>query len=127
MDWSVMKRLALFSVGLLALSGAAFAADDPVTMRGLGAMSCPQYLAARKEQGMTPNKATFNQWAQGFMTGLNVALYMKHHRYVDLPDSDSMNRSFTAYCSANPAKPFHEAVSALMVEASKSLESSPGK
>lgn len=109
-----MKGLTLLAAGLLTLSGVAFADDGPVTMRGLGIASCNQYLAVRKEQGITPNKVTYNQWAQGFMTGLNVALYMKHKKYADIPDSDSMNQELSTYCSANPLKPFNEAVSNLM-------------
>lgn len=122
-----MKRLALLAVGLLAFTGVASADDGPVTMRGLGIASCGQYLAIRKEQGITPNKATYSQWAQGFMTGLNVALYMKFKKYADLPDSDAMNQWLTNYCSANPLKPFHEAVSDLMVERSMSMENPAAK
>jgi len=123
-DWygEFMKRLTLLAAGLLAFTGVASAEDGPVTMRGLGISSCNQYLAARKEQGITPNKATYNQWAQGFMTGLNVALYMKFKKYADLPDPDSMNQWLSTYCSANPLKPFHEAVSDLVAERSMSLE-----
>ena len=117
-----MKLLMLLASGLLAFTGVACADDDPVTMRGLGITSCTQYLAVRKEQGVTPNKAGYNQWAQGFMTGLNVALYMKFQRYADLPDPDSMNQWLSTYCSANPLKPFHEAVSDLVAERSMSLE-----
>jgi len=112
----------LLAAGLLASTGAAATDDGPVTLRGLGIASCSQYLDVRKEQGITPNKATYTQWAQGFMTGLNVALYMKFQKYADLPDSDAMNQWLTRYCSANPLKPFHEAVSDLMVERSMSLE-----
>jgi hypothetical protein len=122
-----MKRITLLVAALLAFGGTASADEGPVTMRGLGIAPCNQYLAARKEQGMTPNKATFNQWAQGFMTGLNVALYMKHKKYADIPDSDTMNQSLTKYCSANPLKPFNEAVSSLMVEKSASLENPKAK
>jgi hypothetical protein len=121
-----MMRLTLLA-GLLAVTGIASADDGPATMRGLGIASCSQYLAVRKEQGITPNKATYNQWAQGFMTGLNVALYMKFQKYADLPDSDSMNHWLSAYCSAHPLKPFHEAVSDLMVEKSMSLENPKAK
>lgn len=81
-----MKRLTLLAAGLLAFSGVASADNGPATMRGLGIASCNQYLAVRREQGITPNKAGYNQWAQGFMTGLNVALYMKYKKYADLPD-----------------------------------------
>jgi hypothetical protein len=122
-----MKRLTLLAAGLLAFTGVASADEGPVTMRGLGIVSCSQYLAVRKEQGITPNKAGYNQWAQGFMTGLNVALYMKFKKYADLPDPDSMNQWLTTYCSAHPLKPFHEAVSDLMVERSLSLENSAAK
>lgn len=122
-----MKGVTLLAAGLLAFGGVASADDGPATMRGLGIASCNQYLAVRKEQGITPNKATYNQWAQGFMTGLNVALYMKYKKYADIPDSDSMNQWFSTYCSANPLKPFHEAVSSLMTEKSKSLENSKVK
>lgn len=87
-----MRLLTLIAAGLATLTGSAIAQDGPATMRGLGITSCTQYLAARKEQGMTPNKATYNQWAQGFMTGLNVALYMKYKQYADLRDSDTMNQ-----------------------------------
>ena len=122
-----MKGLTLLAAGLLAFAGVASADNGPVTMRGLGIASCNQYLAVRKEQGITPNKATFNQWAQGFMTGLNVALYMKFKKYAEIPDSDSMNQSLSKYCSANPLKPFHEAVSDLMAERSMSLGNSEAK
>lgn len=122
-----MKRLTLLAAGLLAFTGVASADDGPVTMRGLGIVSCNQYLAVRKELGVTPNKAGYNQWAQGFMTGLNVALYMKFKKYADLPDPDSMNRWLSTYCLAHPLKPFHEAVSGLMVERSLSLEGSQTK
>ena len=121
-----MKRLTLLA-GLLAFTSAAFANDGPATMRGLGIVSCTQYLAVRKELGVTPNKAGYNQWAQGFMTGLNVALYMKYKKYADLPDPDSMNQWLSTYCSAHPLKPFHEAVSDLMVERSMSFENSEAK
>jgi hypothetical protein len=122
-----MKGVTLLAAGLLTFGGVASADDGPVTMRGLGIASCNQYLAVRKEQGITPNKVTYNQWAQGFMTGLNVALYMKHKKYADIPDSDSMNQELSTYCSANPLKPFNEAVSNLMAERSISLENSKAK
>jgi hypothetical protein len=122
-----MKGVMLLAAGLLTLSGVASADDGPVTMRGLGIASCNQYLAVRKEQGITPNKVAYNQWAQGFMTGLNVALYMKHKKYADIPDSDSMNQELSTYCSANPLKPFNETVSNLMAERSISLENSKAK
>ena len=122
-----MKVFILLAAGLLASTAAAAADGGPVTMRGLGIASCNQYLAVRKEQGITPNKATYNQWAQGFMTGLNVALYMKSQRYADLPDADSMNQWLTTYCSANPGKPFHEAVYGLIAERSMPVDKPAAK
>ena len=122
-----MRPIVFVAAGLLAFTGVVFADDGPVTMRGLGIASCSQYLAVRKEEGLTPNKVVYNQWAQGFMTGLNVALYMKFKKYADLPDADSMNERLSTYCSANPLKPFHEAVSDLMVEKSLSLENPAAK
>ena len=123
----MMRFIMLLAAGLLAFTGVASADEGPVTMRGLGIASCNQYLAVRKEEGITPNKVVYNQWAQGFMTGLNVALYMKFKKYADLPDTNSMNQRLSAYCSAHPLKPFHEAVSDLMVEKSASLENSAAK
>ena len=117
-----MKRFAWLVVGLVGFTGIASADEGPVTMRGLGITPCTQYLAAQKEPGVTPNKVMYNQWAQGFMTGLNVALYMKFQKYADLPDAASMNQWLTTYCSANPRKPFHVAVSDLVAERSASFE-----
>lgn len=122
-----MKRLILLAAGLLAYTGVTQADEGPATMRGLGILPCNQYLAARKEQGVTPNKVAFNQWAQGFMTGLNVALYMKYKKYADLPDAASMNELLSTYCFAHPLMPFNEAVSDLMVERSRSFEDSGAK
>jgi hypothetical protein len=68
-----MKQFAQFAFALVMVSGSAPARSEQVITIGAGMQTCAVFLAHYK--GSVPSLENFYfSWAQGYMSGLNVAI-----------------------------------------------------
>jgi len=83
---------------------------EPAVGEGVGTYACSEYLRATKAD---PSKdMLYYSWAQGWMTGWNLALMDQHKPTADLwtPDGSDQRAFLLAYCKAHPTALFMEAV-----------------
>jgi hypothetical protein len=98
-------RIALFLVFLLA-SRTGFA----YPVHGVGSVSCAEF--AKMYQGNPENaELVFFSWAQGFMSGLNMAAMASQTRTRDLAGiTIDQKRALRTYCANNPIKNYMDGV-----------------
>lgn len=78
-----------------------------MTVRGAGAISCGKLLNA---QGDAYLKDLTLSWAQGFLSGMNVADADAGKEMLVLPDSETISVYLVNYCTKNPLEqPVHGA------------------
>lgn len=108
-----------FSTIVIVAAGlvASIAAAEPANMKGAGVRSCAQFATDYKK---SPNiaEAMYFEWAQGFMSGLNVA---HNADKTPLRDLDGIARVeqegfIRTYCDSHPLKEYLWAVHALFFE-----------
>ena len=105
----MMKQTLIGSVILAAVAaGPAWCAEN--IERGAGAGSCAAFAEAYAANPVTA-EAVYFSWAQGFMTGANIAAASASHRYSDLGGvAKDQQARIRAFCAAHPAGPYAEAV-----------------
>jgi hypothetical protein len=98
-------RAALFGVFLLA-PGAAVA----YPAQGVGSVSCAEF--AKMYQGDPDNaELVFFSWAQGFMSGLNMAAMAGEKTTRDLAGAGAdQKRALRGFCANNPLKNYMDGV-----------------
>jgi hypothetical protein len=112
-----MKQFARFAFGLLMVSASAPARSEHVITIGAGMQTCAVFLAHYK--GSVPSLENFYfSWAQGYMSGLNVAVSrgVANSRTADLnamPAAAQM-RFIRDFCEHDPLKRYSAAVEALL-------------
>lgn len=72
-------------------------ANEQLTIRGAGAVSCGKYLEGQKNAVLTETS-----WVQGFLSGMNVADAVIGKQMISLPDLESINLYMINYCKENP-------------------------
>jgi hypothetical protein len=95
-----VKLLAIvFAVA--SMSGPGFAqASTGQAISGAGTASCGQYIEHSADKDISD---LFVSWAQGFLSGLNVANHVATNRdFVILPDGASIKAYLDKYCRENP-------------------------
>ncbi len=77
---------------------------------GHGLATCAQFAEDYK---VSPelNETMYFTWAQGFMSGLNVASIREHGTYRDVAgvSIDALKSSFRSYCDQHPLSLYEEA------------------
>jgi len=69
-------------------------------LSGAGTASCGQYIEHSADKDISD---LFVSWAQGFLSGMNVADHAATNRgFVILPDSASIKAYLDKYCRENP-------------------------
>jgi hypothetical protein len=98
-------RTAFFSAFLLA-PGAGLA----YPVHGVGSVSCAEF--AKMYQGDPDNaELVFFSWAQGFMSGLNMAAMASQKQTRDLAGiAVDQKRALRSYCANNPLKNYMDGV-----------------
>ncbi|MGX5674013.1 hypothetical protein [Thermomonas fusca] len=91
-----MKYLLL---SLVALVPNVSFAEEQFAVRGIGASSCGQFLEDQRNPDM---KSMQVSWAQGFLSGLNIADAQAGKDFVLLPDDSTITLYLSNYCSKNP-------------------------
>jgi hypothetical protein len=109
-------------IAALTLSTACYAQDGKLSLYGLGANSCGQYLAA--VHGHPPGKARalnrpegrysddhfrYMAWLDGFFSATNILVDERNQLKVDAAAIDVWIRK---WCEQNPTQPLVEAASA---------------
>ena len=111
-----MKRLAcilLLGVGSLFWTGgdSSVNAQQLVGWAGAGMASCAKF-ANLSQQDPTMNELIFTAWAQGFMSGLNVAVMNDPRKETNLMgrDIEGQERFLRQFCATHPKKRYVEGV-----------------
>ena len=69
-------------------------------MSGAGTTSCGQYIEHSADKDISD---LFVTWAQGFLSGMNVANHaITNREFVILPDSATIKAYLDKYCRENP-------------------------
>ncbi|HEU5047051.1 MAG TPA: hypothetical protein VFT64_04325 [Rickettsiales bacterium] len=97
-------------------SALALAKDEPATMMGLGASNCTDFANAYRINQQRAESSYFN-WAQGFMTGMNLAIAglstpehpFKVRDFKSMP-MDEQRKNIREYCHDHPLADYYEAV-----------------
>jgi hypothetical protein len=78
---------------------------------GHGLATCAQFAEDYKASPQL-NETLYFTWAQGFMSGLNVASIREHATFRDVSGAsiDSLKSSFRTYCDQHPLRLYEEAV-----------------
>src|SRR4051812_2257287 len=97
-----MRMIGLFA--LIVFSKLIFA-EDTISLVGVGARSCGQYLEARASRDGVYEIATLH-WVQGFLSGMNTyrALAPRNSTKLTLPAYQSISAFIDKYCRENPLK-----------------------
>ena len=91
------------------LFSAGSAAAEPAVGEGVGTYSCAEFTRAIKAD--PSREMLYFSWAQGWMSGWNLALMDAHKPTADLrtPDGADQRVFLTSYCKAHPAALYMEA------------------
>jgi hypothetical protein len=94
-------RMLVTVVAIASVPGMGFAQSSTgQALSGAGTTSCGQYIEHSADKDISD---LFVSWAQGFLSGLNVADHAATHRdFVILPDSASIKAYLDKYCRENP-------------------------
>ena len=117
-------RVQLAGVAIaFAIAGAsAAAAREPTLKWGLGVRSCAKFAQDFKENPETW-EAIYYVWAEGYMTGFNIARSSFLGQDIDLNRYDRSEQwrreSIREYCATHPLAPYSEAVVNLVAELAK--------
>ncbi|HEX4196195.1 MAG TPA: HdeA/HdeB family chaperone [Caulobacteraceae bacterium] len=120
------KLLSAVCAAALVFAPLAPAMADTAAGEGVGTYACSEFLRA---SAADPGRKTlYFSWAQGWMTGWNLAQMDASRPTVDLkarpvPDQQAFIR---AYCAAHPAALYMEAVYRLYVSLKPGFSPRPG-
>jgi hypothetical protein len=93
-----MRKAAVFLT--LCFAAGFLGAQERNAISGAGVSSCGQYLETLSDQELSHIHVT---WAQGFMSGMNMAEYKKDVRpFIALPDAPTIEAYLTKHCRENP-------------------------
>ena len=81
---------------------------DSKPIDGAGTSSCGEYLEHSADQALSK---TVVSWAQGFLSGMNLADRTANKAFVFLPDALSIQVDLEKFCTDNPgATPFEGSI-----------------
>jgi hypothetical protein len=108
-----MRNLAIIAAVTAALSTPVIA-KEPVLQMGAGYTTCGQYAKNYKSIGKVADFAYF-EWAQGFMSAVNLARIYNHAETKDLNSMPVENqwRWLRSYCDKHPLAEYYEGVKEL--------------
>ncbi len=113
-----MKKRALFAAAITVI-WAGTARSEEIAGIGLGNYTCAQFAKAyRVSGGSDAVETSFFIWAQGFMTGWNIAVGDQKVFRIDLSAMkyDAQKKFVRDYCDKHPLKTYLEAVMALQAQ-----------
>ena len=84
---------------LLTFTSAHAIATEQSVVSGAGLISCGQFLEDQKDHGLSD---MYIHWAQGFLSGLNIADGRAGKELVPLPDAPTINAYLVKYCTDKP-------------------------
>lgn len=98
--WILSSPKALVAITLMTSAGVASAQSSGFAVSGAGTASCGQYLESRSDDSLSHMHVT---WAQGFLSGLNVAEYTTvKSPFVVLPDGPTISAYLDKFCREHP-------------------------
>jgi len=101
-----MRRLCML-IALLAAAASANAADYP--LMGVGSRTCGQFGSAYQKFPQVAENDFFS-WAQGFMSGLNMALSTGERKNLAGKPIEEEQSILRQYCNDHPLDDFYRAV-----------------
>src|SRR4051812_1392428 len=114
-----MRQFAQFALGLAMVGASATAKSEQVITMGAGMQTCAVFRAHYK--GHVPSLENFYfSWAQGYMSGLNVAARRgaANSKTADLNSipAPTQLRFIREFCDHNPLERYSAAVEALLAK-----------
>jgi hypothetical protein len=94
-------RVLVTAFAIASMPGLGFAQSSTgQALSGAGTTSCGQYIEHSADKDISD---LFVTWAQGFLSGMNVANHVITNReFVLLPDGASIKAYLDKYCRENP-------------------------
>lgn len=93
---SLFRYLAIAAIAIC-LGTPSFARDTPVV--GAGSTKCSAYLAMSEA-----DQLIIVSWAQGFLSGVNVARATQSGMFLQLPEFEAVSAYYQSFCPANREK-----------------------
>lgn len=81
----------------MCLGALSFARDTPAV--GAGSTKCGAYLTMS-----AADQLTIVSWAQGFLSGVNVARATQTGMFLQLPEFEAVSAYYQSFCAANREK-----------------------
>ncbi len=82
----------------LSFPGLALSSEDFAVV-GAGSVSCGKYLEQVEDSS---SKSLHISWAQGFLSGMNIADKFSGNKLHSLPDSETIQLYLSNFCKNNP-------------------------
>jgi hypothetical protein len=117
LPWPALRYLAQLVLGLAIVTTSAPVKSEQAITKGAGTQTCAVFVAHYKGSIRSLENFYFS-WAQGYMSGLNVAVGSEagNHKPADLNAiaPATQLRFIRDYCERNPLKRYSTAVEALL-------------
>jgi hypothetical protein len=105
-------RIALLAAAILLSAESAYAENQTIVAVGLGGDTCAEFGMAYKNDPVV-SEILYYHWAQGFMSGQNLAPVLSRKPVKDLTSVsvESQKVQIRAYCDKHPLVAYMQAVS----------------
>lgn len=111
-----MMRIWMILVTAFVVVGSpTYGKDDKAVFMGAGAVSCGEFAESFRRS--TNSETLFFTWAQGYMSGLNLALKTAGKPIRDLRarEANIQKQTIRSYCNSHPLDVYMSAVNALFI------------
>jgi len=100
----------IIALAMILTASVAPAQERPATVAGAGVFTCAQFAQYYKQD--SDNEGVYFTWAQGFMSGLNFAIFIRGGLYKDLAalSNEQQQTDIRNYCDQHPLVQYREAV-----------------
>jgi hypothetical protein len=105
-----MKSILLIAVGLLSIGAHA---QTAIAVMGFQEDSCGAWMESAGNEG---DRAQYQYWVRGFVSGHNFANPEHQVRLQRMPDNDALTSYIDKFCAENPVLPFTSAAFQLVRE-----------
>lgn len=85
--------LKYFLVGCFLIATNSFA--EKIAMLGVGNSSCEEYIKYKENSAI---RTHYEDWMQGFLTGMNISRIQTTQQYFELPNIDEMRAMLDLQC-----------------------------
>ena len=114
MKYSLKTMLKFFAIGCFLIATNSVAQKG--ALLGIGNSSCEEFLKYKEHQTI---KKHYEDWMQGFLTGMNVSRIQTTQQYFDLPNLDELRAMLDLQCIRDKKQTLVIAGAQIFLEMSK--------